>query len=309
MATAKKKTSEKRKAKTASKPARRQTRNHAAKKRAKRQARAKKAPRNQRRKTIKKAARKSATAKKTSKKRHKKATVEQAPLEAGEATVVTTSPPVSPRPKAVRQAENRDKPAVRTPHQSRIPNETPAAQIRSSTKTPIYSRPPIAYPNGVPHIGHAYEAIVTDAMARFQRLDGKDVFFLTGTDEHGLKMHADRVAEVFRPLELADRNAARFRDMDERLNVSLTLHPHHRRAASSLQPGALAAMAKNGDIYLDNYAGWYSVRDEAYYAEDETVVGEDKVRRGAARHAGRMGRRGKLFLQTLGLSGQAARAV
>ena len=139
----------------------------------------------------------------------------------------------------------------------------------------------IAYPNGVPHIGHAYEAIATDALARFQRLDGKDVFFLTGTDEHGLKMVQTAEAEKLPTLEVATRNALRFKEMDQRLNVSFdrfirtTEEQHHRSSQEIWQ-----RMADNGDIYLDSYAGWYSVRDEAYYAEDETVVGEDKVRRG-----------------------------
>jgi methionyl-tRNA synthetase len=139
----------------------------------------------------------------------------------------------------------------------------------------------IAYPNGVPHIGHAYEAIATDALARFQRLDGKDVFFLTGTDEHGLKMIQTAEAEKLPTLEVATRNALRFKDMDERLNVSFdrfirTTEEQHHRSSQELWK----RMADNGDIYLDSYAGWYSVRDEAYYAEDETVLGEDNVRRG-----------------------------
>src|SRR6266540_1330256 len=78
----------------------------------------------------------------------------------------------------------------------------------------------IAYPNGHPHIGHAYEAIATDVLARFARLDGKDVFFLTGTDEHGLKMIQTAQNEGLTPSALAHRNAGRFREMDERLNVS-----------------------------------------------------------------------------------------
>jgi methionyl-tRNA synthetase len=139
----------------------------------------------------------------------------------------------------------------------------------------------IAYPNGLPHIGHAYEAIATDALARFQRLDGKDVFFLTGTDEHGLKMVQTADAEKLPTLEVATRNAQRFKDMDQRLNVSFdrfirTTEAQHHRSSQEIWK----RMADNGDIYLDNYAGWYSVRDEAYYAEDEIVVGEDKVRRG-----------------------------
>ena len=139
----------------------------------------------------------------------------------------------------------------------------------------------IAYPNGTPHIGHAYEAIATDALARFARLDGKDVFFLTGTDEHGQKMIQTAQAEGMTPSDLATRNAGRFKEMDQRLNVSFdrfirtTEEQHHRSSQAIWQ-----RMADNGDIYPDSYAGWYSVRDEAYYAEEETVVGDDNVRRG-----------------------------
>ena len=148
-------------------------------------------------------------------------------------------------------------------------------------REPYYITTAIAYPNGVPHIGHAYEAIATDALARFARLDGKDVFFLTGTDEHGLKMIQTAEAESLPTLEVATRNALRFKEMDQRLNVSFdrfirTTEEQHHRSSQKLWK----RMAENGDIYLDNYAGWYSVRDEAYYAEDETVLGEDNVRRG-----------------------------
>jgi len=145
----------------------------------------------------------------------------------------------------------------------------------------FYITTAISYPNGAPHIGHAYEAIATDALARFQRLDGKDVFFLTGTDEHGLKMIQTAQRENMTPAELAARNAAQFREMDERLNISFdrfirTSEEQHHRSVQEIWK----RMAANDDIYIDTYAGWYSVRDEAYYAEDETVVGEDNVRRG-----------------------------
>ena len=151
----------------------------------------------------------------------------------------------------------------------------------ASSKNSFYITTAIAYPNGVPHIGHAYEAIATDALARFQRLDGKDVFFLTGTDEHGLKMIQTAEAEKLLPMEVATRNAQRFKEMDERLNISFdrfirTTEEQHHRSSQEIWK----RMAENGDIYLDSYAGWYSVRDEAYYAEDETTVGEDNVRRG-----------------------------
>ena len=150
------------------------------------------------------------------------------------------------------------------------------------SRSTFYITTAISYPNGVPHIGHAYEAIATDALARFQRLDGKDVFFLTGTDEHGLKMIQTAEREKMTPLDLATRNAARFKDMDQRLNISFdrfirTSEKQHHESTQEVW----RRMVANGDIYIDRYAGWYSVRDEAYYAEDETVVGEDKVRRGA----------------------------
>jgi methionyl-tRNA synthetase len=145
----------------------------------------------------------------------------------------------------------------------------------------FYITTAIAYPNGQPHIGHAYEAIATDAIARFQRLDGKDVFFLTGTDEHGLKMIQTAQNEGLSPSELATRNAARFKEMDQRLNISFdrfirTTEEQHHRSSQAIWN----RMQQNGDIYIDAYSGWYSVRDEAYYAEEETVLGEDGVRRG-----------------------------
>ncbi len=154
----------------------------------------------------------------------------------------------------------------------------------------FYITTAISYPNGVPHIGHAYEAIATDALARFQRLDGKDVYFLTGTDEHGLKMKQTADKEGLDVAALADRNAARFQDMVAALNCSnddfiRTTQPRHHRSVTELwqriaENGAVNKDDK-GDIYLDRYAGWYSVRDEAFYSEDETTLGENGVRLGA----------------------------
>ena len=145
----------------------------------------------------------------------------------------------------------------------------------------FYITTAIAYPNGSPHIGHAYEAIATDVLARFARLDGKDVFFLTGTDEHGQKMVQTAQSEGLTPSALATRNAGRFKEMDERLNVSFdrfirTTEEQHHRSSQEIW----RRMAANGDIYADTYAGWYSVRDEAYYAEDETRLNDDGVRLG-----------------------------
>lgn len=150
-----------------------------------------------------------------------------------------------------------------------------------SDKTPFYITTAISYPNGKPHIGHAYELIATDAMARFQRLDGKDVFFLTGTDEHGQKMQQTARAEGVEPAALAERNSNEFREMAKLLNASnddfiRTTEPRHHEACREIWN----RMADNGDIYKDSYAGWYSVRDEAYYQESETEVRVDGVRYG-----------------------------
>src|SRR4051794_13081271 len=139
----------------------------------------------------------------------------------------------------------------------------------------------ISYPNGTPHIGHAYELIATDAIARFQRLDGYDVHFLTGTDEHGIKMLQTARAQGLAPRELADRNTPRFQDMTRALNCSnddfiRTTEPRHTRASQEIW----RRMAAAGDIYKDAYSGWYSVRDEAYYAEEETELRPDGVRYG-----------------------------
>ena len=150
-----------------------------------------------------------------------------------------------------------------------------------SNKERFFITTAISYPNGRPHIGHAYELIATDAIARFMRLDGKDVFFLTGTDEHGQKMFQTAVREGLSAQALADRNAAVFREMATALNASnddfiRTTEERHKIACQAIWQ----RMVDAGDIYKDSYAGWYSVRDEAYFAEDETALGGDGVRRG-----------------------------
>ncbi|MFJ5487440.1 methionine--tRNA ligase [Hansschlegelia beijingensis] len=150
----------------------------------------------------------------------------------------------------------------------------------SDAKPPFYVTTAIAYPNGAPHIGHLYEAVATDAVARFHRLDGRDVRFLTGTDEHGLKMAQTAAREGVTPLEWATRNAERFRAMDERYGVSFdrfirTTDADHYAASQELWRRMTAA----GDIYLGKYEGWYSVRDEAYFDESETTLGEDGGRK------------------------------
>jgi methionyl-tRNA synthetase len=148
-------------------------------------------------------------------------------------------------------------------------------------QTKFYITTAIAYPNGVPHIGHAYEAIATDAIARFHRLDGADVFFMTGTDEHGIKMQQTADKAGITPAELVARNVPEFQRMAERLNLSndryiRTTEPAHHAASQAIWQ----RMVEAGDIYLGTYAGWYSVRDEAFYAEDETQLHENGTRLG-----------------------------
>jgi methionyl-tRNA synthetase len=208
---------------------------------------------------------KRAVTKKAAKKTGKKA-VKKAPAKAA---TPQTAPAEKPKATAKSKA-------------AKIAPAASAAKPRAQpVKNSFYITTAIAYPNGAPHIGHAYEAIATDALARFQDLDGKDVFFLTGTDEHGLKMIQTADAEKLSPMAVATRNAQRFKEMDERLNISFdrfirTTEEQHHRSSQEIWK----RMAANGDIYLDSYSGWYSVRDEAYYAEEETTVGEDNVRRG-----------------------------
>src|SRR5437763_2187431 len=146
---------------------------------------------------------------------------------------------------------------------------------------PFFITTAIAYPNAAPHIGHAYEAIATDAIARFMRLDGYDVFFLTGTDEHGQKMQQTAAREGLTPRELIGRTVPRFQAMVERLNLSndafiRTTEERHYRSSAAIWE----RMAKAGDIYLSKYSGWYSVRDEAFYGEDETTLDEQGRRNG-----------------------------
>jgi methionyl-tRNA synthetase len=140
---------------------------------------------------------------------------------------------------------------------------------------PFYLTTAISYPNGPPHIGHAYEAIVSDVIARFQRLVGRDVFFMTGTDEHGLKMAQAARERGVPPQQLAEEMSSLFKAMDERLEISFdrfirTTEPAHHAASQAIW----RAMAERGDIYLGRYEGWYSVRDEAYYDEKELHTAE-----------------------------------
>ena len=144
---------------------------------------------------------------------------------------------------------------------------------------PFYITTAISYPNGRPHMGHAYEAIGTDVIARFQRLRGRDVFFQTGTDEHGLKMAQTARERGVSPSAFAEEMSGYFREMDENLNISFdrfirTTEPEHHKASQAIWQ----AMADRGDLYLGRYEGWYSVRDEAYYDEKELVTADSGER-------------------------------
>ncbi len=141
----------------------------------------------------------------------------------------------------------------------------------------FYITTAISYVNGPPHLGHAYEAISTDVIARFKRLDGFDVHFLTGTDEHGQKVERSARKAGKAPKQFCDEIAALFQAMDRALEISnddfiRTTEPKHYRSSQAIWEKLKA----NGDIYLGKYAGWYSVRDEAFYGEDETELRDGK---------------------------------
>ena len=140
---------------------------------------------------------------------------------------------------------------------------------------PFYITTAIAYPNGKPHIGHAYEAIAADVIARHQRARGRDVRLVTGTDEHGLKMAQTARNAGRDTLDFATEMSNHFREMCGKLNIGYnafrrTTEPQHHQASIALWQ----AMEANGDLYLDRYEGWYSVRDEAFYDESELQDGE-----------------------------------
>jgi methionyl-tRNA synthetase len=144
---------------------------------------------------------------------------------------------------------------------------------------PYYVTTAITYPNAAPHLGHVYEYIATDAIARFKRLDGFDVRFMTGTDEHGLKMAEAAAAEGIPTAALARRNSDVFQRLQERLNISFdrfirTTDTDHHAASAAIWH----RMADAGDIYLDTYSGWYSVRDERFFVESETELLDDGTR-------------------------------
>jgi len=145
----------------------------------------------------------------------------------------------------------------------------------------FYLTTAIHYTNGPPHIGHAYEMVSADAIARFKRLDGYDVFAMTGTDEHGQKVQRTAAQNGLSPKDFVDGIATRFEEMEQRLGCSFdrfirTTDADHLPSTQELW----RRMEANGDIYLAKYSGWYSVRDEAFYGEEETTLQPDGTRLG-----------------------------
>jgi methionyl-tRNA synthetase len=149
-----------------------------------------------------------------------------------------------------------------------------------SGRSTYYVTTPIYYVNDVPHIGHAYTTLACDVLARFMRLDSRDVHFLTGTDEHGQKVEKAAATAGLSPQAFTDKVSQSFRDLVKAMNYSpdnfiRTTEKRHYAASQALWEKLVEA----GDIYLGKYAGWYSVRDETYFVESETEVGPDSKRR------------------------------
>jgi methionyl-tRNA synthetase len=145
----------------------------------------------------------------------------------------------------------------------------------SDNKGSYYITTPIYYVNDKPHLGHTYTTVACDVLARFKRLDGFDVMFLTGTDEHGQKIKQAADAKGVTPQEHTDFFAKNFLDLADVMNISnddfiRTTEERHKKAAQALWTKLL----DNGQIYKDSYSGWYAVRDEAYYSEDELTKNE-----------------------------------
>ena len=183
-----------------------------------------------------------------------------------------TSTPTLPtrRFTRVEGASEQDTRLAHSPFCARPARMKPAANYYITTA--------IAYPNGAPHMGHAYEAIATDAIARFHRLDGRNVRFLTGTDEHGLKIAQAARAAGIPPRQYVDGTVEAFRELSRVFDIShdrfiRTTDADHYAASQELW----RRIADKGDLYLDRYEGWYSVRDEAYYDEGELVEAVDSA--------------------------------
>jgi len=141
-----------------------------------------------------------------------------------------------------------------------------------------YITTPIYYPSAKPHMGHAYSSIIADFFARFKRLDGFNVHFLTGTDEHGLKIQRSAENKGVDPLEFCNEISKTFKDLSTVLNLSntdfiRTTEVRHKKTVQHLW----SELEKNNNIYLSKYSGWYSISDEAFYSEDE-IIDKDGIK-------------------------------
>ena len=134
----------------------------------------------------------------------------------------------------------------------------------------FYITTPIYYPSAKPHMGHAYSSIIADFFARFKRIDGFNVNFLTGTDEHGLKIERAAKLKGIDTLKFCDEISKTFRDLSKTLNLTNTdfIRTTENRHKKSVQ-NFWKELENSGDIYLSKYSGWYSVSDEAFYSDDE----------------------------------------
>ena len=139
----------------------------------------------------------------------------------------------------------------------------------------IYITTPIYYVNDIPHVGHAYTSIACDALSRFFRQKGQKVFYLNGTDEHGLKIQQVTKDKDIEPQDFVDQMSAHFQNLTNTLNLSnddfiRTTSERHAISVSDFW----SRLQNNNQIYLDKYSGWFSIRDEAFYAENEISDGK-----------------------------------
>ena len=137
-------------------------------------------------------------------------------------------------------------------------------------KNKFYLTTPIYYVNDIPHLGHAYTSLAADALARFKRLNDVDVFFSTGTDEHGLKVETSAKKKNKDVKEFTDHVSSRFKNLTNTLNLTnddfiRTTEERHKKIVANIWN----KLVKKNEIYLGNYEGWYSIRDESFIAEKE----------------------------------------
>ena len=207
------------------------------------------------------------------------------------------------------EATGRLRPLADRPRRHRrgqgLTGRTPAGQMRTPWRASTSRRPSITS-NDVPHIGHAYTTVAGDVLTRWHRLLGDEVFYLTGTDEHGLKVQRAAEAQGLEPAELVTSVAGVFRDEWDALDIAYddfirTTEPRHHKAVQEF----LQLIYDAGDIELGTYEGLYCVSCERYYSEDELVHGNCPIHDRPVEHVDR----GELLLQAVALRGPAARVL